>query len=151
MLAPASMVTLVACRMLPLPCQSPPTSTVPPPDAPLASILLVRVRVMSSPSKTILPPLLTKLLASKVPLFLTTPACSLFKATADKMICPSVAITACWLFTSVARVLRVVVMLARVWLPAKLRVMASPVAMATVPAWATTTPAFCTSGASSAM
>ena len=51
MVAPAYIVTCTAWRIAPLPCQSPPTSTVPPPVGPLASILLVAARVMSSASR----------------------------------------------------------------------------------------------------
>ena len=56
MLAPACMVRVVAWCRSPLPCQSPPTSTLPPPLVPLASSAVVSFRPMSSPSRVMLPP-----------------------------------------------------------------------------------------------
>ena len=60
----------------------------------------------------------------------------------DKIICPSGASTANLLSTKVAMVEAVVVMLAKLLLPTKFKVMESPAAITTVPAWASTTPAF---------
>ena len=151
MVAPAAIVTLVAWRISPLPCQSPPTSTVPPPVAPPASIRLPAASVMSSPSSTILPPRLTRLLASSLPLLRITPACRLASALADRMIKPPGASTALRLSTKVAIAAGVVVMPARVCWPSKFKLIASPAASATVPARATITPLLRTSGASSAI
>ena len=106
---------------------------------------------MLSPSSTILPPWLTKLLASKEPVFLITPARILSAATADKMIRPPGACTA-WRFSiRVAMVDGVVVMPSKLPPPSKFKVMDSPAAMTTAPARASTTPELRTSGASSAM
>ena len=113
-------------------------------------MLLVPLRVISSPSSTTLPPLCVRLLASRVPLFFTKPACNLFNATPDKIISPSGAAMACRFSISVCSVEAVVVMPANPpWL-FRFSVICSPEAKATVPARATITPLFCTSGASKA-
>ncbi len=73
MLAPLSIVTVVACRSVPLPCQSPPTSTVPPLVAPVALSLAVPVRLMVLAVAVMLPPLPVSELALAVPLTTTFP------------------------------------------------------------------------------
>ena len=152
MLAPCAMATCVAWRMSPLPCQSPPTNTVPPPVAPLASILLVLDSTILSPISTILPPLLVRLVALSWPLFLTTAPCRLANAWADKIICPPSASTALRFSTKAAMVCAVVVMPAKPVPPLlKVSAIVSADAKATVPACATTTPWLRTSGASKAM
>ena len=149
--APLATRTWVAWRKVPLPCQSPPISTVPPPLRPDTSTAAVEVSSISSASNTILPPLALRLVACKLPLFLMTPACSLLSATADKIIWPSGACTASLFSIRLARAEAVVVMPERLLPSAMVRVTVSPAANATVPARANTTPLFCTSGASMAM
>ena len=67
--APRSIVTVVAWCRAPLPCQPPPTSTVPPPVAPEASSVLPLARVIWSPARVIAPPLTPD--TSSVPLLVT--------------------------------------------------------------------------------
>ena len=55
--APACMSTVEACCKLPLPCQSPPTSTVPPPACPEALMRESLGKVILSPTTVTLPPL----------------------------------------------------------------------------------------------
>ena len=149
--APSAMVRLLADLRSPLPCQSPPTSTVPPPVAPVALMLLLDARVIVSASKVIRPPCEMMLFASSTPALLTTPPCSWLTPTAEMMICPSGARTASRFSISEAMELGVVVMPARPPCPLKLRVTKSPDARATVPLCATIAPAFWTWGASRAM
>ncbi len=65
--APAAMVTESACGIAPPPCQAPPTCTVPPPDAPVASMRLSSARRMSLPAMATLPPSAASLETSSVP------------------------------------------------------------------------------------
>ncbi len=106
---------------------------------------------MVSPSSQILPPSSVRLLASIEPLLLMTPPCRRFMACAERMISPPGASTAFLFSTSAAIWLWVAVMPASVPFSVKFRLMASPDASATVPAWAMMTPSFRTSGASRAM
>ena len=59
----ALMVTRVAWRIVPLPCQSPPINTMPPPLAPRASMWVPLASVMSSPSSRTRPATPSGLLA----------------------------------------------------------------------------------------
>ena len=54
--APCAIITLVAWYTPLLPCQSPPTSTVAPPNAPVASMWVLSPSSRSSPVMTTLPP-----------------------------------------------------------------------------------------------
>ena len=186
MVAVASMVTVVACwpgwpvacsKGSAVPCQLPPTSTVPPPWLPVASIRLPACNETCSPCKLTLPPwpcaLLTfsvplfsvlvlpdstmrppcccKPVASITPLFLTTPPTSRSIDWALMMTKPPGACTACWLSTKAWIWLGATRKLVRRLLLSKLRSTASPEAIATVPMCAITAPWLRTSGASRAM
>ena len=145
--APCSMVTVVAWCRVPLPCQSPPTSTVPPPVVPLASSVLPLASVMWSPSSTILPPLLTSPLASIVPLLLITALASVLAARALKITCPPSACTRPLLSTSACTA-----PLSTAYckpLASTLSVTASAPASSTCPMLALMSPSLRTSGASS--
>ena len=74
MVLSALMVTVVAWRMVPPPCQSPPISTVPPLVAPLASTKVAVSRVMSSPSTSTRPAWPRGLLTRKTVLVLSSTA-----------------------------------------------------------------------------
>ncbi len=97
------------------------------------------------------PARLTKLVASKVPLLLTTPLCSRLAAWADKMIRPPGARMAFLFSTKVLMLAAVTMTRLRAPLPSNLSSKVSPAAMATVPKLATITPLLRTSGASKAM
>ena len=82
MVAPLAMLTVVAAAVgcavacssgSALPCQLPPTSTVPPPAGPVALMRLLLCSSMLSPCRLMLPPLpdASALLASKVPALCT--------------------------------------------------------------------------------
>ncbi len=59
--------------MSPLPCQSPPTRTFPPPFLPFASIVEVSASVIVSALIVTSPPLSARLETSSLPLFVTSP------------------------------------------------------------------------------
>ena len=176
MLAPSCMVTVVAWRRLPLPCQSPPTSTVPPPVAPVAWSCAPVCRAMCSAVRVISPPLpvsllaciwpltlivslasstmrplrCTRALACSDPLVLTTPPWSWLSAWADKIIKPPGAWTA-WPLSTKALMVEGVTRSPLSWVPCICSSKTSPAAKATVPICATITPWLRTSGASRAM
>ena len=150
MLAPSAMATLTAWRISPLPCQSPPTRTSPPPVAPLASTVEVLASWMSSPSSMMRPPRLTSEVADSSPEFLTTLLFSSLAALADSTIRPPGARTAFLFSTRVSIWAASTCMDARVPLSANLSSNASPAASATVPISATMTPSLRTSAANRA-
>ena len=102
-------------------------------------------------SRTILPPRVLKPLASRVPLFFTTPSCSCRAACADMTIMPPGALTALPFSTSASICDGVTSTPTSDWRASNCRLIASPLASATVPASASTTPLLRTVGASSAM
>lgn len=71
MTAPLAINTVLAWAMSPLPCQSPPTSTVPPPVAPFANSCEPGFSPMLSASNRMRPPRLTRLVASICPPLMT--------------------------------------------------------------------------------
>ena len=101
--------------------------------------------------KRITPPLSSRPLACKVPLFLTTPLSNWLAACADKMIRPPGACTALPFSTRAATVAGVTTMLARLFCLSNCSSKLSPAARATVPILAITMPLLRTSGASRAM
>ena len=101
-------------------------------------------------SRIIRPPLWLIPSASMVPELTTLPV-SWFTARADKMTRPSGAWISERLSIRVFSRLGVIVKLSSLESAPKFKVIASPPANAIVPCWASNTPLFCTSGASSAM
>ena len=134
--------------MMDAPCQSPPTSTVPPPVAPVTLSWLVLCRAMLSPTSTMRPPTLVRLLASTVPLLLMAALARLLAARALRMTWPPSACTRPLLSTSAftAPLSTAYCRPVLSWL----KVTASAPASSTVPRLALMTPSLRTSGESSA-
>ena len=157
----------------PSPPRSPPLAErVPPMMAELSGLLKSAMRMMSPPlpllpgaasavtvpvfsifreaASRITPPLFTKPVACKLPVFLTTPLCNWLAAWADKIIKPPGACTAWPFSTNETMVAGLTKMLVRLFCLSNSSSNESPDAKATVPSLATTKPPLRTSGANKA-